>query len=141
LIDGVKLLDLPRFEDERGRLIQVFEESENLPKVRRIYVVKNWDKETVRAFHKNFFETKCFFVLSGTVKFVLMDDRPKSPTYRQQERIILTAESPKVLVVPAEVHNGWKAMTDNALLLGMADTLMSDHKDERVPQESFGVKW
>lgn len=141
MIEGVKLVEVPSFEDERGRLVQVFEESGNLPKARRIYVVKNWNKDTVRAFHKNFSETKYFFVLSGTVKFVLMDDRPKSPTYRQQERIILTAERPTVLVVPAEVHNGWKALTDGALLLGIADTLMAEHKDERVPQDSFGVKW
>lgn len=141
MIEGVKLVEVSSFEDERGRLVQIFEESEKLPKARRIYVVKNWNKDTVRAFHKNFSETKYFFVLSGTVKFVLVDDRPGSPTYRQEEKFVLTAEKPMVLVVPAEVHNGWKALTDGALLLGIADTLMSKHKDERVPQESFGVKW
>jgi len=141
LIEGVKLVKVLSFEDERGSLVQIFEEGENLPKARRIYVVKNWNKDTVRAFHKNFSETKYFFVLSGTVKFVLIDDRPKSSTYRQEEKIILTSEKPMVLVVPAEVHNGWKALTDGALLLGIADTLMAEHKDERVSQESFGVKW
>jgi len=141
LIDGVKLVEVPSFEDERGRLVQIFEESDKLPKARRIYVVRNWDKDTVRAFHKNFSETKYFFVLHGAVKFVLVDDRPGSLTYRQEDKIILTAEKPTVLVVPAEVHNGWKALTNDALLLGIADTLMSDHKDERVQQESFGVKW
>jgi dTDP-4-dehydrorhamnose 3,5-epimerase len=141
LIEGVKLVEVPRFEDERGSLIQIFEENKNLPKIRRIYIVKNWSKDTVRAFHKNYAETKCFFVISGSVKFVLVDDRPDSPTYRQEATFILTAEEPKILVVPAEVHNGWKALTSDALLLGTADTLMSEHKDERVPKESFGEKW
>ena len=141
MIEGVKLVEVPRFEDDRGRLIQIFEENENLPKIRRMYLVKNWSKDTVRAFHKNYDETKCFFVISGAVKFVLFDDRPESPTYREVAKFILTADDPKILVVPAEVHNGWKALTADTLLLGTADTLMSEHKDVRVPQDSFGEKW
>ena len=141
MIDGVKLLELPIFADERGKLVQIFEEARNLPKARRIYIVKNWDKTTVRAFHKNFSETKYFFVLSGAVKFHLVDGRPSSPTYRQQDKIILSAEKPMALIVPAEVHNGWKGLTDDAMLLGIADTTMAEHKDERVPHDSFEVKW
>lgn len=141
MIEGVKLLEVPSFTDERGKLVQIFEEAGTLPRARRIYVVRNWDKATVRAFHKNFSETKYFFALSGAVKFHLIDDRPNSPTYRQQDKIILSAEKPIALVVPAEVHNGWKALTGNAVLLGIADTTMAEHKDERVPHDSFGVKW
>jgi dTDP-4-dehydrorhamnose 3,5-epimerase-like enzyme len=141
MIEGVKLLQLPSFEDERGKLTQIFEEAKGLPKARRIYLVKNWDKSTIRAFHKNLSEGKYFFVISGTVKFVLVDDRPRSPTYRQQDTIILSSDKPAVLVVPPEVHNGWKALTGDALLLGIADAVMAEHKDERVPPDSFGVKW
>lgn len=141
MIEGVKLLEVPSFTDERGKLVQIFEEARNLPKARRIYIVKNWDKTTVRAFHKNFSEAKYFFILSGTVKFHLVDDRPSSPTYRQQDKIILSAEEPMALVVPPEVHNGWKALTDDAVLLGIADTTMAEHRDERVPHDSFGVIW
>jgi dTDP-4-dehydrorhamnose 3,5-epimerase-like enzyme len=141
MIEGVKLLEVPSFTDERGKLVQIFEEARNLPKARRIYIVKNWDKATIRAFHKNFSETKYFFVLSGTVKFYLVDDRPGSPTYKQQDKIILSAEKLMALVVPAEVHNGWKALTDDAMLLGIADTIMAEHRDERVPHDSFGVEW
>jgi dTDP-4-dehydrorhamnose 3,5-epimerase-like enzyme len=141
MIDGVKLVEVPSFTDERGRLVQIFEEAKDLPKAKRIYVVKNWDKSTIRAFHKNFAEAKYFIAISGVVKFHLVDDRPKSPTYRQQDQIILSAEKPMALVVPAEVHNGWKALTDNVMLLGIADTTMAEHRDERVPYDSFGVKW
>lgn len=141
MIDGVKLLEVPSFIDERGKLVQIFEETKALPRARRIYIVKNWDKDTVRAFHKNFSETKCFFVVSGAVRFHLVDDRPSSPTYRQQEKVILSAEKPTILIVPPEVHNGWKALTDDALLLGIADTTMAEHRDERVSHDSFGVKW
>lgn len=141
MIEGVRLLEVPSFADERGRLTQIFEETKALPKAKRIYIVRNWDKSTVRAFHKNFAETKYFFVAKGAVKFILIDDRPDSSTFRQQEKIILTAEKPMVLVVPPEVHNGWKALTDDTLLLGIADTTMAEHRDERVPHDSFGVKW
>ena len=141
MIEGVKLVKVPRFEDERGSLIQIFEENKNLPKIRRMYLVKNWSEDTVRAFHKNYDETKCFFVINGAVKFILVDDRPDSQTYRQDATFILTADNPQILVVPAEVHNGWKALTSDALLLGTADTLMSEHKDARVPKESFGATW
>jgi dTDP-4-dehydrorhamnose 3,5-epimerase-like enzyme len=141
VIEGVRLLELPSFEDDRGRLVQIFEEAKDLPRARRMYAVKNWDKNTVRAFHKNFSENKIFFAVSGAIQFILVDDRPGSPTYRQKEKIILSSEKPAILVVPAEVHNGWKALTDDALLIGIADTIMADHKDERVPPSSFGAEW
>jgi dTDP-4-dehydrorhamnose 3,5-epimerase len=141
MIDGVKLLEAPIFTDERGRLVQIFEEAKDLPKAKRIYIVKNWDKSMIRAFHKNFAETKYFIVISGAVKFHLVDDRPESPTYRQQEKVILTAEKSMVLIVPSEVFNGWKALTDDVILLGIADRAMAEHRDERIPDDSFGVKW
>lgn len=141
MIEGVKVIDVPKFEDKRGRLTQVYEKAEGLPDAKRIYIVKNWDKSTIRAFHKNFSEQKTFFVVSGAVKFQLVDDRPSSPTYRQQQKIVLTADKPVILVVPSEVHNGWKALTDDALLLCIADTTMADHHDERVKEDSFGVTW
>lgn len=141
MIEGVKLLEVPRFSDERGTLTQIFEEAKELPKARRIYIVKNWNKSTVRAFHKNFSETKYFYVISGVVKFVLVDDRKKSPTYQQKDTFVLTSEKPEILIVPPEVYNGWKALTDDAVLLGIANTTMKEHRDERVAHDSFGVNW
>jgi dTDP-4-dehydrorhamnose 3,5-epimerase len=141
MIEGVRLLEVPRFSDERGTLTQIFEEAKELPKARRIYIVKNWNQNTVRAFHKNFSETKYFYVISGAVKFVLVDDREKSSTYRQKNTFVLTSEKREVLIVPPEVYNGWKALTDNAVLLGMANTTMKEHRDERVAHDSFEVNW
>ena len=141
MIEGVKLVDVPKFVDERGKLVQIFEEAEGLPKAKRIYLVSNWDKKTVRAFHKNLSETKYFYVVKGVVKFQLIDDRPTSPTYRKQQTVILTSEKPVVLIVPKEIHNGWKALTDDVLLLGIADATMAEHKDERVDENAFGVTW
>jgi len=141
MIEGVKLLEVPRFSDERGTVTQIFEEAKGLPRARRIYLVKNWNQSTVRAFHKNFSETKYFYVISGTVKFVLVDDRQKSPTYQQKDTFVLTSEKPAVLIVPPEVYNGWKALTDDAVLLGIANTTMKEHRDERVAHDSFGVNW
>jgi len=141
MIEGVKLLEVPRFSDERGTLTQIFEEAKELPKARRIYIVKNWNQSTVRAFHKNFSETKYFYVINGAVKFVLVDDRQKSPTYQQKDTFVLTSENPEILIVPPEVYNGWKALTDNAVLLGIANTTMKEHRDERVAHDSFGVNW
>ena len=106
-----------------------------------IRFVKNWNQNTVRAFHKNFSETKYFYVISGAVKFVLVDDRQKSPTYQQKDTFVLTSEKPAVLIVPPKVYNGWKALTDEAVLLGIANTTMKEHRDERVAHDSFGVNW
>ena len=114
--------------------------------VRRIYAVWNFNKDTIRGFHKNFDETKYFYVVKGSVKFVVMKQLEGDTIISQSQiqEIILSDKMPEILVIPQDTWTGWKALEEGTILIGMSDKQLSDHVDERMPvwehEDRFKVK-
>jgi len=129
LIDRIQVLDLKSFVDDRGTLVQLFDQDF---KIVRAYVVDNFGKNTIRGFHKNFEEWKYFYVIKGSVKFIIAENEDKIKI------IILSAKKPQLLIIPPELWNGWKALEDGSLLLGFSNRVMLNHKDERLDPYAFG---
>ncbi|MGI0035093.1 MAG: dTDP-4-dehydrorhamnose 3,5-epimerase family protein, partial [Nitrososphaera sp.] len=99
MIQGVNHLPVKTFVDDRGYLTQVIQETNSvMPPIKRIYVTGNFANRVIRGFHKHSREWKGFFVASGAAKFVLVDDRKDSPTYKNNEAFVLTPASPSILV-------------------------------------------
>ncbi|MHA1364835.1 MAG: WxcM-like domain-containing protein [Candidatus Heimdallarchaeota archaeon] len=130
---NVEIIDCPAFVDDRGWLVQIYEKVD-LPEMKRMYLVSNFDKKLVRAFHKNFNETKLFYVIKGSVKFILSDGK-------ETKTIVISSKKPQLLVIGSEIWNGWRSLEDETLLLGFASTTMAEHKDERCPPDSFKAQW
>ena len=128
-----ELKDLKNIVEERGRIVQYF--NNDFPTdIKRIYIVENFNKDTIRGFHKNFNETKYFTVLKGSVRFVCINENNEIYTYT------LSSKKPQLLIIPEKWWNGWKALEEDTLLYGMANTILEEHKDERCPYDSFGMK-
>ena len=130
MIEGVKVIDLKSFVDDRGYLVQLFDGG---LEIKRGYTVNNFDKGTIRAFHKNFDEWKYFLVPKGSAMFVLFSDKDAEP-----QKIILSSKKPQMLVIPPGIWNGWKALENNTILIGFSDKTMKEHKDERCNPFKFG---
>lgn len=130
---NVKIVSVPTYNDDRGWLTQIYEKT-NFPEIKRMYIVKNYNTKTVRAFHKNFGEWKIFYIIKGAAKFILHKDK-KTKEY------CLSDKKPEILIVGPEIWNGWKALIEGTTLLGMTTTTMKEHKDERCPPNSFNVDW
>ncbi|MBC8235357.1 dTDP-4-dehydrorhamnose 3,5-epimerase family protein [bacterium] len=155
-IEGVKLVQLgtpPTFQypfvDDRGILYEVWHASDKyVPEVKQVYVVNSFSPESVRAFHKHANLFDLFIIIRGTAKFVLVDDREDSPTYYKQmevmDVVVLTAENPRLLVVPPGVFHGWKPVVpEGATLLSLAtEEYIHDNPDEvRIDPYTFGDVW
>ena len=126
----IKKINLKRNQDDRGILDQIYDS--NLPaEVKRIYAVYNFSKETIRGFHKNLNEWKYFYVLIGSVKFVLIENGNKI------QEFILSDKVPEILIIPPNVWNGFKALEDNTLVLGLSSATLLEHRDERMPIGSY----
>src|SRR2546425_2034010 len=81
--------------DDRGFLYQIFGDYDHLfPKVARVYIVGNFSRGVIRGFHMHKQETKAYFLVSGTSKFVVVGDNKPPLTY------MLSSRNPSVLVVP-----------------------------------------
>ncbi|MBI2542905.1 MAG: dTDP-4-dehydrorhamnose 3,5-epimerase family protein [Candidatus Aenigmarchaeota archaeon] len=146
MINDVELKSLKTNTDERGYLI-VFASlgRPDVPDatVKETYLVYSPKKGTIRAFHKHMKMWDSFFVLQGKVKFVLVDERPDSTTYKKIDEIILSEKEPKLLIVPPNVQHGHITMVDDTKFVGLASKPYDkDNPDYvRVPPDYYGDVW
>jgi len=147
MITDVEFASVPTYLDDRGYLCVLFDRLQlpntRYPKIDRVYFVGNFAQGTVRAFHKHRQNWDCFFISSGAAKFVLVDDREKSPTFKQSEEYVLSRVNPAVLVVPPEVWHGWMSLEDNTHLVNLASESLDKARpdEERIPPDTFGEVW
>ena len=143
MIEGVKNNPVKSFIDDRGFLSQILPEGDQSFEIKRIYSTGNFAKGTIRGFHKHKKEKKVFFVPSGAAKFVLVDDRKDSSTYKAVDTFILSKLNPSVLVIPIGVYSGWMSLEDQTIVLGISSEPFDKENpdDERVDPNSFGDVW
>ncbi|HIE13738.1 TPA: dTDP-4-dehydrorhamnose 3,5-epimerase, partial [Candidatus Bathyarchaeota archaeon] len=109
----------------------------------QIYIVGDFTRGTVRAFHKHKILWDWFFISHGAAKFILVDDRKDSPTYKAMNTYVVCARNPALLVVPPGVYHGWMALEDDTQLISIASEVYNREKPDevRIPPDSFGDIW
>ena len=117
--------------DHRGtlRFINGFQ----LERIKRFYVIKNDNTNTIRAWQGHRLETKYFYCIAGsfTIHLVLIDDW-MNPSYDLPVfNYELNEETSEILVVPPGYANGIKSVKKNSQLLVYSDkTLEESGKDD-----------
>ena len=130
--------------DDRGYLVEILRATDPyFTKFGQVYLVGNIARGTIRAWHKHEVLWDWFFISHGTAKFALYDDRPKSPTYRETNTLVMGARQPAVLAVPPGVFHGWMSLEDDTQLVSTASEVYNREKPDevRVPFDSFGYDW
>jgi len=143
LIEGVKNTRVESFIDDRGFLSQILPEGDESFTIKRIYSTGNFSKGTIRGFHKHKKEKKGFFVTSGSAKFVVVDDRKDSPTYKEINTFVLSTLNPSVLTVPVGVYTGWMSLQNDTVILGISSEPFDKENpdDERLDPFAFEDVW
>jgi dTDP-4-dehydrorhamnose 3,5-epimerase-like enzyme len=121
--------------DDRGFLYQIYGNYlDKFPQIRRVYVVGNFSKGVIRGFHKHLEEWKCYFAISGSAKFVVVDGEKNISTY------VLCSRNPSILIVPPTYAHGWISLEDDTMLIGFSNkTLEESLKDDiRIDPLTFG---
>ncbi len=133
--------------DDRGYLIVIASSGRTdapcTPLIREVYLVGDLACGTIRAFHKHAKLWDHFFISHGSAKFVLVDDRTDSRTYRETNTFVLTERNPSLLSVPPGVFHGWMSLEDDTQMVGTASEMYdSGNPDEiRIAPDSFGDVW
>ena len=120
-LHGAWLIEAEPISDERGfftRLIDcqefiTFGLNTDLLQASMSY---NTRRGTLRGLHLQaapFAETKLIRVTSGSIHDVIVDLRPKSPTYLQHLAISLSAKEPAILYVPEGFAHGFQTLEDH----------------------------
>lgn len=110
MIDGVKVTPLNQILDERGKIMHMMRcDAEGFQGFGEIYfscvhpgAIKGWH------IHKEMVLN--YAVPHGNIKFVLFDDRVKSPTLGQVQEIFLGPDNYCLVTVPPGIWNGFKGI-------------------------------
>lgn len=144
MIEGAKLVKLEAHLDDRGYLIEIVRAvDEHFSKFGQVYIVGNFTKGTIRAFHKHNILWDWFFISHGAAKFVLVDDRKESRTFKNSETFVLSSINPGLLIVPPGVYHGWMSLEDDTQMVSIASEVYNrERPDEiRIPPDAFGDLW
>lgn len=144
MIEGVKQVELKAHIDDRGYLIEVLRSSdEHFTKFGQVYLVGNFSRGTIRAFHKHNVLWDWFFISHGAAKFILVDDREKSKTYKQKDTYVVSSRNPSLIVVPPGVYHGWMSLENDTQLISIASEVYNRKKPDevRIAPDTFDDIW
>lgn len=144
MIKDVAVVNLVAHVDDRGYLIEILRCTDpHFTKFGQVYLVGDFAKGTIRAFHKHHHLWDWFFISHGSAKFVLKDDRPDSPTCGELMTIVTSARNPVVIAIPPGVYHGWIALEDDTQLISTGSEVYNREKPDevRIPPDSFGDVW
>ena len=143
-IHDAKIIDLTVREDDRGYLFEIIHKSDEFvsgkgQEIRQVYVVGDRIENIIRAFHKHDELHDWFCIVKGSAKFVLVDDRKDSPTYKRFDMIVCSDRSSKLLVVPSGVYHGWMSLEPDTIMVSTASHEYNREKPDeyRVPPDEF----
>jgi dTDP-4-dehydrorhamnose 3,5-epimerase len=150
-LSGVFLVNLDKFEDNRGFFTRMFD--------KKIFQDSNLNSEivqcnfsktnfigTIRGFHYQtypFEETKLIRCTQGKIFDVVIDIRPNSPTYKQWDSFELDSKKHTQLYIPEGVAHGFQSLENNSEVFYQVSQYYHPEceKGIRWNDPTFNVSW
>ncbi len=147
-IEGLKVIHLNKFSDQRGDFIKVFNQSffsENLldTDIKESYFSVS-HKGVIRGMHFQippFDHTKLVYVNTGSILDVVLDIRKSSKTYGRYFTIDLKANSPQLIYIPKGLAHGFLSKENNTMVTYMQTTGYNQECDKGIKYDSFDFDW
>lgn len=144
MIEGVKVIPRVRHADDRGYVTEVLRSDEpHFLKFGQAYIT-TCRQGVVKAWHKHRRQTDFFYVVAGTMKVALYDDREDSPTRgRYQVEIMGERGADVQLVVPPMIWHGMMGLAPFSYMLNIpTEVYVREDPDEiRAPFDAFDDVW
>ena len=145
LIEGVAARVAKVLPDERGRLGEIMRADDPwFEKFGQVYFTTTYPG-VVKAWHFHKKQTDHFYVIKGTVKIALYDQRQGSPTQGVVNELYLGEHCPGLLRIPPGVLHGWMCVGETeSYILNIAsevynyqqpDELRTDPHDNDIPYD------
>ena len=146
-IRDVFVTPIRRINDERGSLSVLSskdrEDAPNSKNTKEVYLTEDIRKSSIRASHKHGSIDEAFTILEGSAKFVLVDDRKTSSTYKKRFSVFLNNEFRAAITVPAGVYHIIKTTEKNSKCLAVASKAFDKKNPDTFPidQRFFGKEF
>ena len=128
--------------DNRGSLR--FSNKLSLKNVKRFYIVHNYDKNLIRAWHGHLLEEKLISCLDGTFQIcaVKLDNIKKPNKKNKIYNFYLNSENNNFIHIPKGYANGTKSLEKNSkLLVFSTSTLKQSLKDDYRFASDYWNPW
>lgn len=139
-IEGVKVVDVRSFGDERGSFMETYKRSDFIAGgIDAEFVQDNQSsssKGVLRGLHFQIDnpQAKLVRVVEGSVFDVCVDLRPASETYGKWEGVVLSAENKRQFFIPRGFAHGFLVLSDCATFCYKCD-------DVYHPNDEGGLMW
>lgn len=134
MIDGVKINPLKKIDDERGSVLHMMRKDSKIFKSFGEIYFSIANPTAIKAWHLHKETYLNYACISGTIKLVLFDDRPKSKTKNKIQEIILSTKNYFLVTVPPLIWNGFTNIgQENAILANCSTVPYSDEEIIRKP--------
>jgi dTDP-4-dehydrorhamnose 3,5-epimerase len=133
MIEGVKTKNLKVIPDERGRLMEILRQDDDLfLEFGQVYMTTTYP-EVVKAWHKHEKQADNVVCIQGMIKLVLYDSREKSSTYKEVNQFLVGIHNPMLVQIPAGVYHGWMCVsTEEAIIINIPTEVYDyEHPDEQ----------
>lgn len=148
MVQDLKIIDLPAFQDLRGLFVKTFNDTlfQSLGihfNLKESYFSVS-AKDVIRGMHFQLppqQHSKIVFCPTGAILDVALDLRKHSPTFGQCFSQILSAENHKAFYIPEGFAHGFKALTNDSLTYYLVSSEYDKESDAGIAFNSFGFEW
>lgn len=145
LIHGVKVKKLRVIPDERGRLMEILRNDDDLfEKFGQVYMTTAYPG-VVKAWHAHRMQSDNMTCIHGMIKLVLYDDREGSPTKGMINEFFIGIHNPLLVHVPPLVWHGFKTISESeAIVINIPTEVYNYEKPDelrRPPRGDIPYNW
>lgn len=150
-LKGAFLIEVQKFEDDRGFFGRTFCQKEFQkyglnPNVSQANVSYNKKKGTLRGMHYQaapYEEVKFVRCTRGSIRDVIIDLRPDSPTYKQWTYADLSADNYLMLYVPEGFAHGFQTLEDETEVIYQVSQFYTPGSERgiRYNDPVFKIEW
>lgn len=117
MIKDVKTKKLRVIPDERGRLMEILRNDDDLfIRFGQIYMTTTYPS-VVKGWHLHRVQVDNIVVVKGMLKLVLYDARDDSSTKGELNEFIIGEHNPLLVQVPNGVYHGWKCISETEAVI------------------------
>jgi dTDP-4-dehydrorhamnose 3,5-epimerase len=134
LIDGVKVVEMQLWPDDRGYFLEVARLGKGLtaefPVASTQVSVALSYPGTIKAFHFHQHQTDCWVPVQGMLQVALVDLRQNSPTHGKRNTFYAGTLRPWQFLIPPGVAHGYKVIGPSPAVLVYLTNRLYDPADE-----------
>ena len=142
MIEGVQVIPLRRIPDERGTIFHMMKCTDpHFRQFGEIYFSTVY-KGVVKGWHRHREMTLNYACIWGRIKLVLYDDRESSTTRGELTEVFLGPDDYSLVVIPPEVWNGFKGMSEPYAIVANCCTHAHDpSRSERMDPSGSDIPY